>query len=329
MISSKISTNAKATTILWTLIALIPCSSFVPDPQVFHRRSALSPLSFQNEGDHRLLWELAPKNPPQSPPPPPPPPEPSIAATQHDANNLVGKVLKNSYLLESQIPIGSDKCRLYQAFHVLDREKANPVIIKLSKNTSSIWVEFEVYISIRNQLREDEKRCFVDIYDHIDERECGVPGHSALVLEKGEADLRTHLQQYGRFQGAALRTAMKQVIQIVETLHSRGMIWTEIKAENFIIQRDGTIKGIDLESVIYHQNYLQMYTAESVPPEFPIDDIYQCVPKIQPDYSFDVWGLGILLFEMATGKPFYDGGLQDIEFIKVRWVCILFLLLFL
>lgn len=109
---------------------------------------------------------------------------------------------------------------------------------------------------------------------------------------------------------------MKRVIRIVDALHGKGMLWTEIKAENFVVVHDGNIKGIDLESVIYYENFLQMYTAEAVPPEFPVDDLCVRVPEMQPDYSFDMWGLGILLFEMATGEAFYQEGLTDIEHIK-------------
>lgn len=237
---------------------------------------------------------------------------------------IVGRVFKGTYLIDRQVPCGSEKIQLFEAFHVMDRAKENPMIVKLSQNIGSIQVEYEVYRTIHSQLRQDERDCFVQIYDRIDEPHC-VPGQSALVMEKGEENLRTHLQRLGRFQGSDLRSAMEKVIRIVDALHDKGMVWTEIKPENFVVQRDGTIKGIDLESVIYHQNFLQMYTAESVPPEFPIADIYQCVPSIQPDYSYDIWGLGILMFEMATGKSFYDGGLDNVEFIKVRPLLILHL----
>jgi serine/threonine protein kinase len=79
-----------------------------------------------------------------------------------------------------------------------------------------------------------------------------------------------------------------------------------------------TIKGIDLESAISQNDLLAMYTAEACPPEFPVDDMYQCLPKIRMEYSFDMWGLGMTLFEMATGKPFYADGLTDLEYIKNR-----------
>lgn len=283
------------------LVTIVCCSTFSPS----HRsiRKSLKPLRFRNEVDEQLLWEMP-------------------ITTPFDPNNPnncnpIGKVFKNTYLIDRQIECGSAKIQLYEAFHVLDRAKANPMIVKLSKNIGSIQVEHEVYRTIESQLSKDERDCFVQIYDHIEEPNC-VPGKSALVMEKGEDDIRTHLHKFGRFEGPELRSTMQKVIRIVEALHNKGMVWTEIKAENFVVQRDGTIKGIDLESVIYHQNYLQMYTAETVPPEFPLADIYQCVPEIQPEYSFDMWGLGIVMFEMATGNSFYDGGLKDIEFIKVR-----------
>ncbi|CAJ1942842.1 unnamed protein product [Cylindrotheca closterium] len=290
--------NGKRLQRLCLLITLASCSTFAPAHRTLRR--SLQPLRFQNEVDEQLLWDLP-------------------ITTPFNPNNEtpIGKLFKNTYVIDRQIECGSEKIQLYEAFHVRDDGKAYPMIVKLSKNIGSIQVEHEVYRTIESQLRDDERDCFVQIYDLIEEPNC-IPGKSALVLEKGEEDLRTHIQRLGRFQGPELRSAMQKVIRIVEALHSKGMVWTEIKAENFIVQRDGTIKGIDLESVIYHQNYLQMYTAETVPPEFPLADLYQCVPSIQPDFSFDIWGLGIVMFEMATGNSFFDGGLKDIEFIKEK-----------
>lgn len=256
-------------------------------------------LNYRNdEKNEELLWDAS-------------------SVINQPAVTMIGQVLKDKYVVEREIPVASAKCELYEVFLVEDVWRENPLIVKLSEKADNIEAEYQVYSIIASKLYPEEQDLFVEIYDKIDEAHL-VRGKSALVMEKGEDNLRFHLQRHGRLQREELRVAMERVIRVVQALHEKGMIWTEIKAENFIVKDDGRIKGIDLESVIYQQNFLQMYTAESVPPEFPIDDLHMRVPEMQPEYSFDIWGLGIVLFEMATGKPFYDGGLTNLEFIKVR-----------
>jgi serine/threonine protein kinase len=296
-------TMSKATQRVITLIACFQAISGLNVSPTTSVRRARTVLNYRNEEQEEFLIPV----------------DVSYMRNQPVTNTLVGQILMDRYIVERQIPVSSEKCELYEAFRVDDAMRENPMIVKLSDTLNNIAAEYEVYTTVASQLCHEEQDLFVEIYDKIEQTHLN-RGKSALIMEKGEDNLRFHLQRNGRFQGDELRVAMQRVIRTVQALHNKGMIWTEIKAENFIIKQDESIKGIDLESVIYHSNFLQMYSAESVPPEFPIDDLNLRVPEIQPEYSFDIWGLGILLFEMATGKPFYDGGLTNLEFIKVCWM---------
>lgn len=229
-------------------------------------------------------------------------------------DRLIGQVLKDEYVIGKYIPVASEKCELYEAFHVCDSKRKRPMIMKISRALENIQTEYQVYKQVAEELDGKKKDLFVQIFDKIDLGE-----QRAILMEKGEDNLRFCLGKKGPYKGEALRSAMKRVIRTVEALHERELVWTEVKAENFVVKRDGTIKAIDLESVIPHGEYLRMYTAEACPPEFPIDDLHRCLPEIRPDISFDVWGLGITLFEIATGRPFFKQGLTDLEFIKVRF----------
>lgn len=233
------------------------------------------------------------------------------------SSSLVGgQILKEQYVVGRAIPVASEKCEIYEAFHICDPHRQRPMIIKVSNALENIETEYRVYKQVAEVLEHDQKDFLAQIYDKID-----MGTKYGIVMEQGEDNLRFWIQNRGGYRGDKLKSAMSRVIRIVAALHMKGLVWTEIKAENFII-KDGTIKAIDLESVIQRGQYLRMYTAEACPPEFPIEDLHVCLPEMQPCWRFDMWGLGMVLFEMATGKPFYKDGLTNLEFIKVGLSCL-------
>jgi hypothetical protein len=230
---------------------------------------------------------------------------------------LTGLVLNGEYELTNYIPVASSKCELYEAYRKADSARQNPLIVKMSEHTNQIDMEHQIYKFVAERLNQDKKHLFVEIYDKV-EPHTSTNGMAAIVMEKGEDNLRFDIGRRGALRGHKLRKAMETVICAVGALHEKGLVWTEIKAENFVIlsKNGGTIKGIDLESVVRHGEFMRMYTAEACPPEFPVKHMYKCLPLIRMDYSFDMWGVGMTLFELATGKPFYHEGLTNLEYIK-------------
>lgn len=243
------------------------------------------------------------------------------------------------YLLTELLPVASaKKCQIYEAFRegtpaeIMDSEHPfyNPLVCKLSANLQGMEWESQAYQLLDQRLSPEERQAFVTVYD------CILPSpvtqnRAGLIMEKGLENLRFQIRNKGAYRGEKLRQAMQTVIFIVHILHSHGLVWTELKAENFvmtnttssanpILEKDTMfffgIKGIDLESVIPAHDWLRVYTAEACPPEFPVDKLYRSLPKMRVDPSFDMWGLGLVLYEIATGKPFYAAGLTDLEYIQ-------------
>ena len=251
-------------------------------------------------------------------------------------------VLNGKYVISEKLRIGSMKCEIFIAYDVADKLRRRPVAIKLTKGyPKHIEIEYQIYNDLYKRLgKEKASKYFIKVYDWIPESSesddrCG------FLMDLGYENLRSYMFRNGQFSNKTLlKVAMEHVIRIVHTLHEEGLVWTECKSENLIVmyKTDGDsksnmenllngnidistmIKGADLESMCGYQDTVRVYSAEGYPPEFPVDDLYNgpC-PKIPLEYSFDVWGLGMILYEMVAGEPVLT--LQkcyDVEYIKSR-----------
>lgn len=249
----------------------------------------------------------------------------------------VGEVLLGGkYMLTGYIPVPSLKCDIYKAYPLNPQGQIQgdqPLIVKFSN--SNLDLEYVNYQRLWACLTPEQENLFVKIHDRIPGNalpvnEWGQPPPASsnigdvspeshhppgIVMERGYDNLRVFVRKYGAYKGDALRQAFYSVISAVHALHSNNLIWTELKPENFVVTPKG-IKAIDLESIVPTNELLQVYTAEACPPEFPLEEMYKTLPEMAVTEAFDVWGLGLVLFEMATGHSFYAEGMMDLEFIK-------------
>eukprot|EP00178_Gracilaria_changii_P012422 TRINITY_DN3515_c0_g1_i1.p1 TRINITY_DN3515_c0_g1~~TRINITY_DN3515_c0_g1_i1.p1 ORF type:complete len:978 (+),score=175.54 TRINITY_DN3515_c0_g1_i1:3161-6094(+) len=104
----------------------------------------------------------------------------------------------------------------------------------------------------------------------------------------------------------AARFVTCEIILAIEHIHNLGIVYRDLKLENILIDADGHVRLADfgLTKVLRQDNGKLCRTntfcgtKEYVAPEMIRGDSY--------DMSLDFWALGILLYEMMSGKtPFY------------------------
>lgn len=193
----------------------------------------------------------------------------------------------------------------------------NKLTIKVSTNFDSMIREDNNYNRVCSGLfpgRFVEKAEFLESLDGNPVREFETS--CALVIENGRKDLRAILNERGGrgFEGKAMRDAASAALQCVQAMHSSGIVWTDLKTENFVIVSDEIgdngmlpgVKGIDLESAIPRGKNPVDFSPEACPPEFASAFIAGEGLNFKLDYSYDIWSYGMMLFELTTGKPYFD-----------------------
>jgi hypothetical protein len=182
-----------------------------------------------------------------------------------------------------------------------------PVCIKISSNLEAVSREYENYrkISFLGIARGRFVKC-VEFFP-VAGSSVSFRNQCALVLEMGARDLKSYLNSRGSLEGSELRDAALSAAQCVQALHNAGLVWTDLKTENFVVMSNGEVKGIDLESAMPAGDNPVDYSPEACPPEFADAFLSGDGPYFQLDYSYDIWSLGMMMLELATGRGYFDG----------------------
>ena len=114
-------------------------------------------------------------------------------------------------------------------------------------------------------------------------------------------DLFTLLKAENRFSLDKSQFYIGQVIYALEYLHSKNIIYRNLKPENILINKNGYVKLSDFELIkkIEDRTYTLCGTPGYMAPEIILNKGY--------GLGADWWALGILLYEMICGvDPFAD-----------------------
>jgi serine/threonine protein kinase len=102
-----------------------------------------------------------------------------------------------------------------------------------------------------------------------------------------------------------IRTILKQIIQGVEFLHSKGVIHRDLKPENILINSEGNIILTDFDLARY-------FDTTERPLSKGVATIYYRPPEIffgdnNYSYSVDMWAIGCILAELILREPLFKG----------------------
>lgn len=207
-----------------------------------------------------------------------------------------GMILDDRYEVEGLIGQGG----MSYVYRAKDQKMGRTVALKVLKEE---YCEDEEFIKkFQNEAQAAAKLNHPNIvaaFDVVDDEERKL---HYIVMELVEGiTLKTYIQRKGRISSRDTIAIALQVINGMEQAHKMGIVHRDIKPQNIIVSKDGTIKvadfGIARAATQQTVNATVMGSVHYISPE-------QARSGISDERS-DIYSFGCTMFEMLTGKVPY------------------------
>lgn len=205
-------------------------------------------------------------------------------------------------------PIGMGKFgRVYLA-----RDVQTHYIVAIKKLRKKSLVEEEMEKQLRREIEVQMQTRHPNItrlfgYFHNDK-------NIYLIVEyAARGCLFMALHDAGRFDG---RTAARYICQMCDAIaycHTKHIIHRDIKPENILIDINGDLKLADFGWSVHAPTAKRKTFAGTLDYLAP-----EMVLHKEHNFSLDVWQLGVLLYELLTGKPPFEGSDKEVVFRRIR-----------
>ena len=212
-------------------------------------------------------------------------------------DNYIGRLLDNRYEILEVIGTGG-MAVVYKALcHRLNRL----VAIKILKDEFSRDQEFRRRFHAESQaVAMLSHPNIVSVYDVS---RSGDVDYIVMELIEG-ITLKQYLEKKGRLNWRETLHFSMQIAKALEHAHSRGIVHRDIKPHNIMILKDGSIKVADF-------GIARIGSAQNTLTREALGSVHYISPEQAKgghvDSRSDLYSLGVVMYEMLTGRTPYDG----------------------
>ena len=208
----------------------------------------------------------------------------------------IGSFLSDRYEILSKVGAGGMSDVYKAKDHILSRFVAIKVLKQEFSEDSSFVTKFRAEAQSAAGLEHPN---IVNIYDVGSEN-----GLYYIVMEYVEGiTLKTYIEKKGQLSFKESASIAIQVARGIEDAHNKNIIHRDIKPQNIIISTDGKVKVTDFG--------IAKATSSNTISSDVMGSVHYASPEQARngfvDGRSDIYSLGIVMFEMVTGRVPFDG----------------------
>ena len=212
-------------------------------------------------------------------------------------DQYIGKMLDNRYEILERIGTGGMAIVYKAKCHRLNRL----VAIKILKSDLAQNEEFRRRFNAESQaVAQLSHPNIVSVYDVS---KGGDIEYIVMELVDG-ITLKQYMERRGKMDWREALHFITQIMRGLSHAHSRGIVHRDIKPQNVMVLRDGSVKVADF-GIACLENAAQTLTQEA------LGSVHYISPEQargdRTDARSDIYSAGVVLYEMLTGRLPFEG----------------------
>lgn len=214
-------------------------------------------------------------------------------------DNLIGKRLDGRYQIESLVGMGG----MANVYRGTDTKTGNAIAVKVLKE------EFLDNEELVRRFKNESKAISILSHPNI------VKVYDVSVTDRLQYIVMEYvdgitLKEYLKQRGGALTWKetvhfATQVLSALQHAHSKGIIHRDVKPQNIMLLADGSIKMMDFGIARFSRAQSQTVSDKA------IGSVHYISPEQakgdKTDARTDIYSVGVMLYEMLSGKLPFDG----------------------